>query len=1363
MARRRHGAALLRLVAACALLLSALAPLAYTPRAALAGDATLTFDDLPTGTPLSIQYRESGVTFPLPPSRRDHRLYATLATGYPTVISQTRIPSGGGLTAQPVVAHSSTQVLQAPTCGCSELYGVGPLAMAFSRPQGSISLDAGFLRTTVSDGQRASSRRLVLTAYDSAGRALASASTATLLPDNRVTTPLAVSDPGGRIVEAIVDQTPPELDAPGTSRHPNLGATYWDFAIDDLHIDNALAAPGPETFVPSITILAPGDVSTLDTVYPSVRALIHTSRFGPGYHVNEIDIWPDGSRHASADTHPGGIGTFTGGSPLLLVQNPTILHRGGINSITLQFVGPDGVEASDTVSVNVPTLPPPVDVAAQAIEVTQAINGAVIDGTPFAATGRQFHYSGEPLVAGKKTVVRLYGTAPTGVAGIAASLAGTDASGRPLPGSPLAPQTGPAGGAGARVAIDPADTVIAKRLNPAKSWNFVLPSSWTRGDIRLIGQVNADHGLPEPPGGAANDAIALDGLHFFPTAGVQIRPHFYVGTYHANTVRSSVYGGAADPSFTDGWLNSVLPVADGGVTVAVPANPTFGQCPTYIIVPQLETGHGDCAGNSQQDLFQNLLNEANDFWGQDSGSDRSLTFRPPVTPYVFDDAQIDATAAGLTGGVIGMSNVPSHAISTEANGIGSFDTSHEGLHGLGMTHSGNAHGAAGGGGAEDWPFCHGGLALQCAGSADTTFRSIGASDARPLGFDTVPSGGDVSRWAASRDAFGGSIIKDPVAHAPAIGLYSSIEPSYSCRPSTLPPPTGTDDQMHYHDILSYGNINQDCVDLGEWMSTINFCRAFFVLSGLYTPDGSNPLDFCKNTRGLLTPSQLASLAGERTIGAAHVGVPAAVATGGNTLAVSGLIDSGTGVRFLPCYLTPIPQGTAPDAHGPYRLELLDRAGKTLWATRFAAQPSSSHARQAPEYFSLRVPFLGATNRLRISRVAPAHILATLARPVGGLALSLVSPRSAATQAGVKMVRLSWKGTAPRGVSVGYDVSLSVDRGKSYRTVAVNIHATTLRLNTASLPGGELIFRVSTCDCFNAASATVKGLHLLPRPPQVVIVTPTDGQRMQPAILLTLRGQAVDPQEGVLAGAALRWTSDRDGFLGTGASLDVATLSAGTHHIMLTATAPDGLAASATRILVVARPAGIVPPTAGKPTPTGAPTASATPQLAATATDTPTAFATATIGITATATGTSSSTAMPSATPTAGATAPPLIIGAATASPNPAFYGATACGNVAHNAITISAGADGGTGPLTVMLRYRYVSSNGKLPAGAYHTAAMALQKGDVYATTIDLSMEPYADLQGTSGTLEYQVLVTDASNTTIGTKTQVAALQYCLG
>ena len=80
------------------------------------------------------------------------------------------------------------------------------------------------------------------------------------------------------------------------------------------------------------------------------------------------------------------------------------------------------------------------------------------------------------------------------------------------------------------------------------------------------------------------------------------------------------------------------------------------------------------------------------------------------------------------------------------------------------------------------------------------------------------------------------------------------------------------------------------------------------------------------------------------------------------------------------------------------------------------------------------------------------------------------------------------------------------------------------------------------------------------PPVAVILFPLDGDIFTEDDLLHFSGRGTDPEEGVLSGDALVWTSDLDGELGTGEelSLGAAGLQLGTHVLTLTATDSDTL-------------------------------------------------------------------------------------------------------------------------------------------------------------------------------------------------------------
>jgi hypothetical protein len=210
---------------------------------------------------------------------------------------------------------------------------------------------------------------------------------------------------------------------------------------------------------------------------------------------------------------------------------------------------------------------------------------------------------------------------------------------------------------------------------------------------------------------------------------------------------------------------------------------------------------------------------------------------------------------------------------------------------------------------------------------------------------------------------------------------------------------------------------------------------------------------------------------------------------------------------------------------------------------------------------------------------------TILAPRPGSPLASVFPQT-------KPFPLIWRGSTPSGAPLNYDVALSADGGRTYTTLAVKLHTTSLPLYPSQLPGGPLVLRVSASDGFDQASATVRVILPL-RPPQATIFSPSNGVTLVAGTLETLSGQAIDPQSGVLGDGALRWISDRDGLLGSGPEVDTSSLSIGVHQITLSATAPDGLTGSATVAISVTAALTSTPTVTTTPQPTATPTASPT--------------------------------------------------------------------------------------------------------------------------------------------------------------------------
>lgn len=108
-----------------------------------------------------------------------------------------------------------------------------------------------------------------------------------------------------------------------------------------------------------------------------------------------------------------------------------------------------------------------------------------------------------------------------------------------------------------------------------------------------------------------------------------------------------------------------------------------------------------------------------------------------------------------------------------------------------------------------------------------------------------------------------------------------------------------------------------------------------------------------------------------------------------------------------------------------------------------------------------------------------------------------------------------------------------------------------------------------------------------QPPTASITSPSSGQSFTAGTTVQLRGSATDPEDGALTGASLVWSSNKDGVIGTGASVDTASLTVGQHTLTLTATDVGGRTGSASVTVTIAQAPAKLPPIARLTGPTSA--------------------------------------------------------------------------------------------------------------------------------------------------------------------------------
>ena len=119
-------------------------------------------------------------------------------------------------------------------------------------------------------------------------------------------------------------------------------------------------------------------------------------------------------------------------------------------------------------------------------------------------------------------------------------------------------------------------------------------------------------------------------------------------------------------------------------------------------------------------------------------------------------------------------------------------------------------------------------------------------------------------------------------------------------------------------------------------------------------------------------------------------------------------------------------------------------------------------------------------------------------------------------------------------------------------------------------------------------------------PVVTIIEPVNGDKFKVGETIIFEGKATDQEHPNLADNAFVWTSDKDGEIGTGPSIESSGLSEGRHTITLTVTDPAGqsgqsgvtitigngnVPTTTTTICNIVPPAGPVTPSPGQILPT----------------------------------------------------------------------------------------------------------------------------------------------------------------------------------
>ncbi len=288
---------------------------------------------------------------------------------------------------------------------------------------------------------------------------------------------------------------------------------------------------------------------------------------------------------------------------------------------------------------------------------------------------------------------------------------------------------------------------------------------------------------------------------------------------------------------------------------------------------------------------------------------------------------------------------------------------------------------------------------------------------------------------------------------------------------------------------------------------------------------------------------------------------------GESMMISGWVSqNGTGSLNPIFYLPNAPE--LPSSTGSYSLILKDSVGTPLITKNFEAQYMNvDGAEEDPYYFTMLVPYeAGSTSVLLTFKnmtILDEIIMSKNAPSVNILAPSGGEIWNAALQT------VSWQAADADDDPLSYRVYYSADAGSSWTPLSPAITERWYQIDASQIPGGNTsLVRVVASDGFNTGQDESDAVFtVVDKPPTAKILQPQNGSQFNMNHVILLRGKGFDADDLTLKAAAFNWTSNLDGYLGSGSTL-TTMLTPGTHQVTLTISDSKGNSANDTVTIIV---------------------------------------------------------------------------------------------------------------------------------------------------------------------------------------------------
>ena len=259
-------------------------------------------------------------------------------------------------------------------------------------------------------------------------------------------------------------------------------------------------------------------------------------------------------------------------------------------------------------------------------------------------------------------------------------------------------------------------------------------------------------------------------------------------------------------------------------------------------------------------------------------------------------------------------------------------------------------------------------------------------------------------------------------------------------------------------------------------------------------------------------------------------VEGAALVAGQFWQVSGTVGEG-GATLNPLFQLEVSADTGPGS-GSHRIELRDSSGAVLLTRLFEPLASQAQEYSGQHHFFQLAPVDTAASSIVVIDNTGSE-LANVALGGAPPVVDVTFPSGGETLTGTHIVE--WTVTDPDSSGHTHRLHYSTDGGATWQALSGNLAETGLKVDFNNF-SGTVDGRIRVLSSYGVNTGVgISGPFSVPRKSPVAKITYPANDTAFPQLgqLVWLQGFALDPEDGVLDGADISWTSDVDGFLDNG--------------------------------------------------------------------------------------------------------------------------------------------------------------------------------------------------------------------------------------